>query len=200
MKRKIVAVIDIDTTIANNDVRAALLHKHCLVCGGSKGSSYRSHCDTCRMVTEDKIRQESWDAFLEPSVIRLDTPVPEAQRALEAMRAHGMEFHFITGRNERLRPVTEEWLTQYFGWDKSREALIMRSDAFKNSTASSYKEEALKQLISEQQLQDASFLFFEDDPYVFRMYSKYGVCVQCPQAWTSFCPQPGTGEEATWRR
>lgn len=198
MKRA-VCIFDIDSTIANNDHRAELLQKHCIVCAGPKTHEAHSWCPTCQMETDDKIAQQSWDTFLRPDLIALDTPYPRAIEVIQQMRRHGMEFHFITGRNEKLREVTEEWLRTYVGYNSERETLKMRPLSDAKVPSSIYKEQALKELIEERDLHDASFFFFEDDPWVFKMYAKYGIVLQCPGAWEYFCP---TGKHGVgpWQR
>lgn len=198
--KKMVAVIDIDTTIANNDARAELLQKNCIVCGGAKTHQPHSTCPTCLVETDDKITQESWDMFLRPDLMALDEPVRKGVDAIKRMRKHDIEFHFVTGRNEGLREVTEQWLRQYVGWDSARESLIMRTKAESNTAASVYKEAALQRLIEERDLQGVSFIFFEDDPWVFSMYGKYGICVKCPEGWDYFCPEAAHSLERVWNR
>lgn len=198
--KRMVAVIDIDTTIANNDARAELLQKHCVVCGGPKTHEPHSTCPTCLIETADKIAQESWDTFLRPDLMALDKPERKGVEAIRRMRAHNIEFHFITGRNEGLREVTEEWLRQYVGWDPERESLVMRGQADRDTPASVYKERALKRLIAMRDLHDAAFIFFEDDPWVFGTYAKYGICVKCPEGWDYFCPEAARSLENVWNR
>jgi hypothetical protein len=151
------------------------------------------------METDDKISQESWDTFLRGDLMALDPPVKPAVEAIRAMRAHDMEFHFITGRNEGLREVTENWLKQYVDFDSKRESLKMRPIASAEVSSTVYKEQALKDLIVERGLEDASFFFYEDDPWVFGMYSKYGIVLKCPEAWEHFCPDSAHGI-GHWRR
>lgn len=196
---KTVFIIDIDTSIANNDLRAELLDKECIVCLSKVPKGHRVVCPSCGS-SDHKITQSSWDSFLSPEMLKTDTPVPKAQDAIFKMRELGMEFHFITGRNEGLRPVTEEWLQEHFGWDPSREKLYMRGPDERNSAASTYKERALRTLIRELDLFDARFIFMEDDPYVFRMYQQYGIVMKCPEAWEYWMPEAGTGHEPIWNR
>lgn len=196
---KTVFVIDIDTTIANNDHRAALLEKECMVCLSKVGSEQRAVCPNCGS-TDHKISQSSWDSFLDPEQLRLDTPVTKAQDVLYKMRELGMEFHFITGRNESLRDVTEDWLKEHFGWDMDRESLIMRPQKHSNTAASTYKEDALKTLIKDRNLKNARFIFMEDDPFVFRMYQQYGIVIKCPEGWEHWLPPVQTGHEPIWNR
>ena len=130
----------------------------------------------------------------------LDTPVAKAQDIIHHWRKCGLEFHFLTGRNEGLREVTEEWLKRYFSFDPSKEALKMRSLDQEEVPASKYKESAFLQLRSERNLQDCIFLFCEDDPYVFRVFAKYGMCLQCPEGWEFLGPEAMSGVEGWQKR
>jgi hypothetical protein len=197
---KTVLIIDIDITIANTDERAKLLELECLVCLAKiEPNAHRPPCPNCG-ARDPKVKQSSWDAFLDPKLMRNDPPVPKAQEAIRRMKELGMEFHFITGRNEKLRKVTEEWLHEHFDWDSSSSSLYMRSEEEKNVAASTYKEGALRKLIQERGLQDSAFLFFEDDPYVFRMYQNYGIVISCPEAWDHWMPTTMEGSEPVWRK
>ncbi len=197
---KTVFVIDIDTTIANNDERAKLLERECMVCLSKiEDTKHRPTCANCGS-SDHKISQSSWDSFLHPEVMKLDSPVPKAQAAIHRMRELGMEFHFVTGRNEKLRTVTREWMQQHYGWDPARESIIMRGDEDKDTRASEYKERALKHLIRERGLQDATFIFMEDDKHVFRMYQQYGIVIKCPDGWDHWMPEVAADEEPVWTR
>lgn len=194
-----VFIIDIDTTIANNDHRAIFLEKECLGCSTKLGVEYRPVCPVCGG-TAHVIAQAGWDKFLKPELLLQDSPEPKAQQAIANMRQHGIPFHFITGRNERLREPTETWLSEHFDWNSSRERLKMRTEAHKNTRASVYKEQAFKELVEELSLQDNSFIFMEDDTHVFRMYEKYGIVIRCPEGWEHWCPTPETGIEPVFKR
>lgn len=201
-------VFDIDTTIANNDHRALLLNKSCVLCGTPCTGEIDAHCPSCGTGRENiKIPQDCWDRFLAPDLIMLDTVEPDALRVVNRLRELEMDFHFVTGRNEGLREVTEAWLALYFGWrgkEGRTEQLYMRpNDGSKGIPASVMKERLLHQLMDKNRLNPAidRFVFFEDDPYVFAMYEKYGVVVKCPEGFKYWCPptEDRSGEPA-WRR
>lgn len=196
---KTVFIIDIDTSIADNEHRAHALHKECVNCLTTLGTEYRPSCPTCGG-TDHRISQASWDKFLDPQLVAEDVPVAKAQDAIYKMRELGMEFHFITGRNSSLRKVTEKWLSEHFSWDSENEALIMRGPKDKSTPASVYKERALKQLIKDKKLENCRFIFMEDDPYVFRMYQQYGIVIRCPEGWEHWMPEAETGHEPAWSR
>lgn len=195
-----VFIIDIDTTIADNAHRAMLLERHCVAC--LTPVEYRQACRNCGG-TDTNIKQESWDAFLSPERCALDIPVQKAQHAIRRFREEGVEFHFLTGRNEGLREVTEEWLTKYFSYQPERESLIMRGDEHEGTPASVYKEQAFEQLVQTQGYDEPDmpmFFFMEDDPHVFKMYSKYGIVIRCPEGWEHWMPDHATDTEPKFKR
>jgi len=196
---KTVFVIDIDTTIADTDERAKLLEKECMLCLDKVPAGKGSLCPTCGSA-DHKVSPSSWDAFLGPDVLSLDKPFPKAQAALHAMAVHGMEFHFITGRREGLRVPTTVWLEEHFGYDPARSSLIMRGPDYENVAASVYKEDAFNRLKRIRGLTNTSFIFFEDDPYVFRVYQQYGIVIKCPEGWDHWCPEAAAGAEPIWTR
>jgi hypothetical protein len=193
-------IIDIDSTIADNDHRAGYLDKECIVCLSKVPTKHRTLCPNCG--SEDhRITQSSWDKFLSPEAVMRDKPVKKAQEALFRMRELDIPFHFLTGRGENLRQVTEDWLGIHIARDPGREALVMRSEAYEGLPASVYKERALKELIRDQDLPaDSTFIFMEDDPHVFRMYQQYGIVVRCPEGWEHWIPEAATGSEPSFRR
>lgn len=195
---RVVFIVDIDTTIATNKQRAALLETECRVCLNDVARDDVC-CRNCGSL-DRKVKQSTWDAFLSPDLMRLDKPVPKAQESLLRMRELGIEFHFITGRNETLRPVTEEWLDTHFAWNRSREALYMRPKNHPDVPASECKEAAFLRLVENHDLQGCCFFFMEDDPYVFRMYQKYGIVIRCPEGWEHWMPSANSGKEPLWNR
>ena len=197
---KTVYVFDIDSTIANNDHRAALLEKRCSVCLHSPvPQGHHQPCPVCGS-TVSKITQSSWDAFLDADLVAKDAPIPRAIACLERLRSMGAHITFITGRNVRkMGPVTKAWLRDHAGWDEKSETLYMRQPDEEGMTASVYKERALQRL-KDDLGEECVFIFFEDDHHVFNLYNKHGIVVKCPEAWDFICPEGARGEEAAWAR
>jgi len=83
-----------------------------------------------------------WEELLDPRNFSLDRPREEGIRALRSARERGLEVIFLTGRPERLRPVTERQLE---GLDYS--VLLMRPDADRRP-GPEFKAEALSALNS----------------------------------------------------
>lgn len=195
-----VAIIDIDTTLANNDHRAVLLEKHCVTCALPMGSAHRSICQSCggsRYYTP----QEKWDQFLDPDLMIKDTPQPHAVSVLESMRAKNWWIVFMTGRNEKHREVTEEWLNTHMLRRPNNENLIMRPKGATNIPASVMKEQMFLEFRNSHSLHNASFLFFEDDRFVLATWQKYGMVFLCPQAWEYMNPEVhDRAIEPAWNR
>lgn len=198
-----VYVFDIDSTLANNDHRAELLSKQCLSClyvvpGEVSSSSHRTGCPVCGGYSF-KVEQASWDKFLDPELVSRDTHYENAVEFVKNLRFAGAPIVYITGRQQKLRDVTEAWLSEHVERVTS-EPLYTRLPEQYDLQASVYKEEALKQCIEENGFGDCCFMFFEDDPFVFSMYSKYGTVVKCPEVWDFFCPEGLIGGEPKRRR
>lgn len=199
-------VFDIDTTIANNDDRAKLLHPNCVVCGvpmtSSDGSAHQNtwFCSMCGG-TDSKIQQAGWDAFMDEDAMLGDRPIPAAQEFMKRLRHYGANIHFITGRSERARTVTETWLSTHYQWDPNREFLLMRGKEHAGKPASVYKDSAINDLKTRLQDPGGLYFFFEDDAYVFSMYAQHGIVLKCPEAFAYFNP-PGLPRslEKAWNR
>lgn len=186
---RLVAVFDIDGTLANHNHRAALLHKRCTVClHEPMPVGHHAPCPTCGN-TLSTHTQESWDAFLDPELVAQDPPILAGIEVLDRLRELGAEIAFITGRRRcHLGEATESWL-RHHAKRQDHETLIMRGEEHEGVPASIYKEESVK-LLHEIIGSDGVFLFFEDDPHVFPVYDKYGLVIRCPQGYQHFMP-PG---------
>lgn len=185
---RVVAVFDIDGTLADNEHRAALLEKRCSACLYQPiRTKHRSECPNCGSTTS-KVTQESWDQFLDPSLMKLDTPILPALKVLDQLREAEAEVHFITGRVRRDSwLVTLEWLQDRAG-KRNDEILLMREKEDEGIPASRYKARAIDRL-KESIGSEGLFIFFEDDPHVFPVYNKHGIVIRCPEGWEHFNPK-----------
>lgn len=173
-----ICIVDIDTTLANNDHRAALLTR------GPDGH----------------ITRESWDEFLRTERLALDAPQKHACEVLDYMRSHNYGIVFLTGRSEMHREVTEAWLTVHMNWVRRYEPLVMRQSKHTGMSASQYKELAFKEFLDSYEVWSSTFLFFEDDPHVLPVWQKYGLVFKCPEAWEFMNPVPPSEKELAWSR
>lgn len=192
-------IVDIDTTIANNDHRAIHLEKRCVACGHIVGYEHRPSCPACGCTTHT-VTQEGWDKFLNPSALLLDTPVVKAQQVLSKFDELDIPYHFITGRNEQLRNVTESWLSAHFNWNPNSPVQLRMRPEGNRMRASEYKEFSFISLLNDLQEDYHQFFFMEDDSHVFQMYAKYGIVIRCPEGWDHWCPAPATGLEPQLKR
>ncbi len=211
MHNNVVFIFDIDSTVANTDKRAKLLKDVCVACltdvvlSESHDRGYQHYCPTCRSHVESKIPQSSWDSFCSPENYDMDEPYPTAIKLINRLRRQGNHVHYITGRNERGggREATEAWLAKHLDrWETgSRERVVMRPESMRNVPASIYKRNAFLDFKLEMGFpEETTFFFFEDDKYVFPVYSEYGIVIKCPDAWDSILPEGDTSDEPAWRR
>lgn len=97
--KKFAAIIDIDGTLAN--------------------SKHREH----HIVNpEGKVDWDSWDA-----ACHLDTPNEWCQELVAALWGWGIQIIFLTGRGERIRQQTQDWLAKHVGdFTRFHTPLLMR--------------------------------------------------------------------------
>ena len=69
---------------------------------------------------------KDWDAFF--SGCREDSPILEATTVCQSLYMGHHEIEFWTGRPERTRDKTLEWLAVYVGWWARTRPLLMRGD------------------------------------------------------------------------
>lgn len=195
---RLVAVWDVDGTLANHDHRAALLYKRCTVClHHPMPVQHHSPCPTCGN-TSSSITQQSWDDFLDPELMSQDKPILAALKVLEKLRDMNAEIHFITGRAKDVSfEVTAEWLL-FKVERRPGELLFMREEEDRGLPASKYKAKAIERLKGEIG-SEGVFMFFEDDPHVFPVYNKHGIVVRCPQGLEHFMPPGLFRAEEAWR-
>lgn len=181
--RNTVLVFDIDSTLADNTKRAALLARVCTVCLGTYSTPIghrTAYCDTCGKHTRPKITQGTWDLFMDPEAFAMDTPVVNSPEFLKHARTLGFSIVYLTGRYESGRLATESWLNLHV--DRApTEVVYMRDEA--NVPASQMKEKLIQRCQTDFG-NDVNFIFFEDDPHVFDMYRAYGLVLKCPEAFT----------------
>lgn len=187
-------IFDIDTTLANNDERAKLLTCNCVQCGRECVSVNHNRQDSwvCPICgpTDVTTPQSAWDSFTDPTAMADDKPIESAQKYMKKLIDSGAEIHFITGRRENCRIVTEQWLSDHYCFDPNRSYLMMRGPDQHDGPASVYKEQAFQLLTKkiDADIKNDLFYFFEDDKFVFSMYEKYGVVMQSPEVFTYMSP------------
>lgn len=136
-------VVDIDMTVANNEERAKVLSR------------------------QDIPSSQRWGMFFEPNGVMKDAFMPEAA-VLNRLLQEGHDVVFMTGRPERTRDATVNWLSQHFsGYSPEAHALYMKQDGNFNAT-SGWKANKLKELFGA----DDDFTFIDDDDNNRRVVSE----------------------------
>ena len=160
-----ILVVDIDGTLADNSHREGFV----------QGS------------------QKDWEAFYQPELVAWDKPIVEAQLGLPRLYTACTGLYIHTGRPERLRQVTENWLFKHFNMhfamtsnlkyahstSPNYASLVMRDDR-DHRPAVVYKEELhlyLKEWGRE------SRCIIDDDRRNEELYKKYGNFLKAPEIW-----------------
>lgn len=149
----------------------------CDIDGTLSDHSHRLH-----YVTEKK--PKDWNRYFSQMI--LDKPIPEAINALPLIyKRQDVEFHLVTGRPERYRKMTEEWLQTHFPFLVGV-PLHMRSDNDRRA-ARVYKEEVVSSLTDPYFAGDrAGIIFIDDDLRNAEMYSNWGLFLWAPKCWEVF--------------
>lgn len=123
--------------------------------------------------------ENDWDAFYNPALVMQDPPILVARGPLTDLTLRlGVRFYFLTGRPERLRQTTEEWLAKHFD---VHEKVLMRGDNDWRK-ANVYKEDSIKSVTTHTEER----LFIDDDERNFEMYSRWGIYLKAPECWSVF--------------
>ncbi|MBA2706988.1 MAG: hypothetical protein H0U59_04190 [Gemmatimonadaceae bacterium] len=170
-----IIVSDIDRTIANHEHRA-------------------HHVDR----EPDDKRPKDWEAFLAPHLVAKDTLVEGARKTFAHFTTLNYRIVFLTGRNEGLRLTTTLWLKEHLELDITEDQLTMRPPGNMMSPLQ-YKREQVVSL--KRDYPNESFLFLDDDKYLWSMYAEYGLVLKAPECWESMFPVHTEVEPTDiWRR
>lgn len=139
----------------------------------------------------------NWQAYLAPELVRLDPPIPSAQRVFPKLLASGASIVFLTGRNESLRAVTTESLKEHFNVDVDNTSLLMR-EIGDMRTPTEYKRSHLNRLVYKF---PTPWLCIDDDKFMQSVYLSYSaIPLLAPACWdVLFVDFPDLPIEAHWR-
>lgn len=170
-----IIVSDIDSTVANNDHRAHFVDRK-----------------------EGDDTPKDWKGFLQPHLVEKDTIVEGAERGFEHFKRLGYKILFLTGRNEGLRDVTAKWIKDKFDLDVDDDTLLMRGIG-NMLTPVHYKREQLQALKT--QYPRETFIFLDDDKYMWSVYAEFGVVLRAPECWDVIFPHNTEVEPVDqWRK
>lgn len=127
--------------------------------------------------------KREWDEFF--SKQHLDEPYEAVLTVLDALKAQGHKCIVITGRDERHREATLEWIMQHHDGNFSSDDLYMRpKDDRRNDDL--IKEEILERILTENPNYVVQGVF-EDRHRVVDMWRRNGYyCFECNQTRETF--------------
>ena len=126
-------------------------------------------------------KEDKWDKFFDPKIVKEDKPIEAAQQILPKMLALAEEIYFITGRPESLRKTTENWLEDYFGIRPAKSKLKMRENGDKR------KSSVVKREILEKNFEkDEGLIFIDDEEENLKVMDEWGLAVKAPDVWEAF--------------
>lgn len=127
--------------------------------------------------------KKDWNAFYNTDLIARDYPISASIRVLSRMMAQpGLLIYFLTGRPEKTRQVTMEWLRAYLSNENVHTfpALLMRPDGDYRK-AHIYKEEHIQKVRAV--FPTKPMVFIDDDVRNIEMYKCHGIMLLAPDCW-----------------
>jgi len=130
-------------------------------------------CDIDGTIANNDHRQhllkkfKDWDNFF--AQLHLDEPIPVVIERIKDLKRDGKEIVFLTGRPERYRSSTKEWLSKYFNF---KFQLEMRKDKDFRKKIDSKKDSLLE--IGKENI----FKIFENDYQLIELWNSMGLDVE----------------------
>lgn len=144
----------------------------CDIDGTIADNTHRKHFIECLREEQD------WDEFYNPYRVSQDTPIAVGI-GLARFFSKAKGFYFLTGRPERLRQTTTDWLGKHF--DLAGSPLLMRGDR-DWSKATSYKEKQIIEMMQRHPGEPA--IFIDDDDRNTPIYNRHGIFLKAPECWS----------------
>ena len=130
-------------------------------------------CDIDGTIANNDHRQhllkkfKDWDNFF--AQLHLDEPILVVIERIKDLKRDGKEIVFLTGRPERYRSSTKEWLSKYFNF---KFKLEMRKDKDFRNKLDSKKDSLL--VIGKENI----FKIFENDYQLIQLWNSMGLDVE----------------------
>lgn len=130
-------------------------------------------CDLDGVLADNRHRlhyleNKDYDNFYSHNEVLLDSIYPQGRNLLGVLTEPSyVNLYYTTGRNERCREATEDWL-KMTGWDKGwndkKAHLVMRKES-DHRQSPIIKAEMVEQVINDTYSQDSiDYIFIDDDP------------------------------------
>jgi len=174
-----ILILDIDGTLSNLDHRAHWVERE----------------------------KPDWDTFLSPELVAKDAPIEIAQKALPKILENTYYNYLVTGRNESLREVTEEWLAKHYKIGPTGQdylPLHMRPEG-ELSTSTEYKERAISKILYSLDTnsilaKNHTVVIIDDDPHVLHSMQKFGITLKAPECWELLYHEKPSKKEELWAK
>lgn len=130
-------------------------------------------CDIDGTIANNDHRQhflkdkKDWDGFF--LELHKDEPIFEIINKVKALEKEGRRIIFLTGRPEKYRQQTEDWLKKYFTFDLE---ILMRKDNDRRNKIE-IKKELFETHLSSLEIK----VIFENDPELIFLWKKLGFIV-----------------------
>ena len=130
-------------------------------------------CDIDGTIANNDHRQhflegkKDWEGFF--SELHKDKPIFEIIDKVNSLENEGYKIYFLTGRPEKYRIQTKDWLKKYFSFNLK---LIMRGDRDKRN-----KEQVKKELFFSNFKPEEVLCCFENDEGLIKMWKKINLKV-----------------------
>ncbi len=130
-------------------------------------------CDIDGTIANNDHRQhflkekKDWDGFF--SKLHKDEPIFEIIDKVKALEKEGRRIIFLTGRPEKYRQQTEDWLKKYFTFDLE---ILMRKDNDRRN-----KEQIKKELFFSNFKPEEILCCFENDEGLIKIWNEIGLKV-----------------------
>tara|TARA_B100001093_G_C26675757_1_gene948214 strand:+ start:448 stop:810 length:363 start_codon:yes stop_codon:yes gene_type:complete len=112
--------------------------------------------------------KKDWDGFF--SEMHLDKPIYQIINKIKILKNSGNEIVFLTGRPEKYRLITENWLKKYFSFEIN---LLMRKDNDRRN-----KLEIKKELFIQNLKSSEIECCFENDLELLELWEEMGLSVE----------------------
>ena len=116
-------------------------------------------------------KPKNWKAF--DAGIPNDAVNPHVAEAFHSLKAAGNEIIFASGRNERSRDATMDWLKTNRLWDYRAKLYMRKADDFRSDDI--VKREILDEIVADWGRKPD--MVFDDRPRVVRMWREEGIFV-----------------------
>jgi len=125
-----------------------------------------------------KHSDKEWDEFFDPNEMIEDEPIKFSLECIHKLsESHAIVM--LTGRLEKRRHVTKEWLNKY---KVNHTMLLMRPNDMIRDGSTSVKKFLYKQIHG--LFPDDRIIAFDDDERALKMYRTYGITTMvAPQCW-----------------